>query len=297
MDWQQISFEVQKSEVDLISEILMGIGSLAITFSDACQDDIYEPPVGEMPLWDNIILTALFSSEVSEDLISTAISEICNINILENIELKDRIWEEECQKNFPSMQFGKNLWVRPYWDEAFAIPSDSIAINIDPGLAFGTGAHQTTSLCLEFLDENPPQNLDVIDYGCGSGLLAIAAAKLNARSVVAIDHDPQAIISSRENIAKNHCENDIKVINANERLEYGYCDLLIANILVNPLIKLEPLFLDILKPNGVILLSGVLKNQLEVLLECYSINFYNFIIKSKDEWISLSAKKNIKKQD
>ena len=291
MDWNQISFEVNKNKVDLVSEVLTGLGSISISYFDALNNAIFEPPVGETPLWESIRITALFSSEINKQFITDSILEICNINVLDTLELEDRVWEEECQKNFPSMQFGKKLWVRPSWDSLFELPSDAVIINMDPGLAFGTGTHQTTSLCLEFLDENPPKGLDVIDFGCGTGILAIAAAKLGANSILAIDNDPQAVISSQENAVNNNCESVIHTIHSMENDEYRNCDLLIANILTNPLMELEPLFSGLLNPNGTLLLSGILKDQLERLLDCYSDKFMDFELANMDEWFRVKAKK------
>lgn len=291
MDWNQISFEVNKNKVDLVSEVLTGLGSISISYFDALNNAIFEPPVGETPLWESVRITALFSSEINKQFITDSILEICNINVLDTLELKDRVWEEECQKNFPSMQFGKKLWVRPSWDSLFELPSDAVIINMDPGLAFGTGTHQTTSLCLEFLDENPPKGLDVIDFGCGTGILAIAAAKLGANSILAIDNDPQALISSKENAVNNNCESVIHTIHSMENDEYRNCDLLIANILANPLMELEPLFSGLLNPNGTLLLSGILKDQLERLLDCYSDKFMDFELANMDEWFRVKAKK------
>ena len=291
MDWNQISFEVNKNKVDLVSEVLVGLGSISISYSDALKNAIFEPPVGETPLWDSVRIKALFSSEINKQFITDSILEICNINVLDTLELEDRVWEEECQKNFPSMQFGKKLWVRPSWDSLFELPSDAVIINMDPGLAFGTGTHQTTSLCLEFLDENPPKGLDVIDFGCGTGILAIAAAKLGANSILAIDNDPQAVISSQENAVNNNCESVIHTIHSMENDEYRNCDLLIANILTNPLMELEPLFSGLLNPNGTLLLSGILKDQLERLLDCYSDKFMDFELANMDEWFRVKAKK------
>ena len=291
MDWNQISFEVNKNKVDLVSEVLTGLGSISISYFDALNNAIFEPPVGETPLWESVRITALFSSEINKQFITDSILEICNINVLDTLKLKDRVWEEECQKNFPSMQFGKKLWVRPSWDSLFELPSDAVIINMDPGLAFGTGTHQTTSLCLEFLDENPPKGLDVIDFGCGTGILAIAAAKLGANSILAIDNDPQALISSQENAVNNNCESFIHTIHSMENDEYRNCDLLIANILANPLMELEPLFSGLLNPNGTLLLSGILKDQLERLLDCYSDKFMDFELANMDEWFRVKAKK------
>ena len=289
MDWQQISFEVQKSEVDLISEVLMGLGSLSITCSDAQENDIYEPPVGTTPLWENVTVTALFSSEMSKDSIAKTILEICDVNISDALSLKDKIWEKECQKNFPAMQFGKKLWVCPSWNIKPELSTGAIVIEMDPGLAFGTGTHQTTSLCLEYLDENPPLNLDVIDFGCGTGILAIAAAKLKAKSVLAIDNDPQAVIASHENANKNHCNEVINTIHSMDQDYSSRCDLLIANILANPIMEFEPLFSEFLKKNGTILLSGIIKEQVEEVVNCYSKNFTDIKLSNKDEWYRISA--------
>ena len=291
MIWKQISFEVKKSETDLVSEVLMGLGSLSITYSDALDDAIYEPPVGQTPLWDNVKVNALFSSEVNQKSIETSISDICNIVVIDTVTLKDRVWEEECQKDFPSMRFGKRLWVCPSWDTESILSNDSIVIHMDPGLAFGTGTHQTTSLCLEYLDSNPPKNLHVIDFGCGTGILAIAAAKFGAKSVIAIDNDPQAVLSSKENVAKNKCENTITTIHSINQESDRKCDLLIANILANPLVELEPLFSDLVHTNGMLLLSGILKEQVDRVVKCYSINFSNIEVANKGEWFRISGKR------
>ena len=212
MSWKQISFEVKKSETDLISEVLMGLGSVSITYSDAQDDAIYEPPVGQTPLWDSVKVNALFSSEVNQKSIETSILEICNIVVIETLELKDRVWEDECKKIFLQCALARDFGFALHGILETKFSNDSLVINMDPGLAFGTGTHQTTSLCLEYLDLNPPKNLHVIDFGCGTGVLAIAAAKLGAKSVIAIDNDPQAVLSSKENVAKNNCENIISTI-------------------------------------------------------------------------------------
>jgi ribosomal protein L11 methyltransferase len=291
MIWKQISFEVKKSETDLVSEVLMGLGSVSITYSDALDDAIYEPPVGQTPLWDNVKVNALFSSEVNQKSIEASVLDICDIVVLDTVELKDRVWEEECQKDFPSMRFGKRLWVCPSWDAESILSNDSIVIHMDPGLAFGTGTHQTTSLCLEYLDLNPPKNLHVIDFGCGTGILAIAAAKFGAKSVIAIDNDPQAVLSSKENVAKNKCENTITTIHLIDQENDNKCDLLIANILANPLVELEPLFSDLVNTNGMLLLSGILKEQVDRVVKCYSFNFSNIEVANKGEWFRISGKR------
>jgi len=289
MDWLQISFQIEKAQADLISEVLTGLGSLSITYSDTLDDAIYEPTVGQTPLWDNVTVKALFSIDVNQEDIKASIFEICNVNALTSFILKDRVWEDECKKDFHSMKFGENLWVCPSWESQAEIPSNAIIINMDPGLAFGTGSHQTTSLCLEYLDNNPPKNIDVIDFGCGTGILAIAAAKLGASTVLAIDNDPQAIISSKDNIINNQCGRIIKTIHSKDEIDFEGCDLLIANILTNPLIKLAPTFADLVNPDGEILLSGILKKQVDRVVGCYSEYFTNFEVSNIDEWYRVTG--------
>ena len=289
MDWLQISFQIEKSQADLISEVLTGLGSLSITYSDTLDDAIYEPPVGQTPLWDNVTVNALFSTDVNQEDIKASIFEICNVNALTSFILKDRVWEDECKKDFHSMKFGENLWVCPSWESQAELPSDAIIINMDPGLAFGTGSHQTTSLCLEYLDNNPPKNIDVIDFGCGTGILAIAAAKLGASRVLAIDNDPQAIISSKDNIINNQCERIIKTIHSKDEIDFEGCDLLIANILTNPLIKLAPTFAALVNPDGELLLSGILKKQVDRVVGCYSEYFTNLEVSNIDEWYRVTG--------
>ena len=289
MDWLQISFQIEKSQADLISEVLTGLGSLSITYSDTLDDAIYEPPVGQTPLWDNVTVNALFSVDVNQEDIKASIFEICNVNALTSFILKDRVWEDECKKDFHSMKFGENLWVCPSWESQAELPSDAIIINMDPGLAFGTGSHQTTSLCLEYLDNNPPKNIDVIDFGCGTGILAIAAAKLGASRVLAIDNDPQAIISSKDNVINNQCESIIKSIHSDDEIDFESCDLLIANILTNPLIELAPRFAALVNPDGELLLSGILKKQVDRVVGCYSEYFTNLEVSNIDEWYRVTA--------
>ena len=289
MEWLQISFQTEKSQAELISEVLTGLGSLSITYSDTLDDAIYEPSVGQTPLWDNVTVNALFSIDVNQEDIKASIFEICNVNALTSFILKDRVWEDECKKDFHSMKFGENLWVCPSWESQAELPSDAIIINMDPGLAFGTGSHQTTSLCLEYLDNNPPKNIDVIDFGCGTGILAIAAAKLGASRVLAIDNDPQAVISSKDNVINNQCERIIKTIHSKDEIDFEGCDLLIANILTNPLIKLAPTFADLVNPDGEILLSGILKKQVDRVVGCYSEYFTNLEVSNIDEWYRVTG--------
>ena len=293
MSWKQLSFQVKKQQADLVSEVLIGLGSISITYKDAYDVAIYEPPVGQTPLWDDVEINALFSSDINQESIKDSIFEICNIKVLTSLNLKDRVWEEEFKKDFQPMKFGKRLWVFPSWESSIKLPNDSIIVNMDPGLAFGTGTHQTTSLCLNYLDANPPKDIRVIDFGCGTGILAIAAAKLGASSLLAIDNDPQAVIACKENVINNHCEGLIKTIHSNNLVIKEKCDLLIANILTNPLIELAPLFASLVNPNGALLLSGILKQQVDKVLDCYKEYFFDVEVANIDEWYRITGKRKL----
>jgi ribosomal protein L11 methyltransferase len=213
--------------------------------------------------------------------------------VLTSLNLKDRVWEEEFKKDFQPMKFGQRLWVFTSWESQIKLPNDSIVVNMDPGLAFGTGTHQTTSLCLDYLDANPPMDMKVIDFGCGTGILAIAAAKLGASSLLAIDNDPQAVIACKENVINNHCEGLIKTIHSNNLVIKEKCDLLIANILTNPLIELAPLFVSLVNPNGALLLSGILKQQVDKVLDCYKEYFFDIEVANIDEWYRITGKRKL----
>ena len=201
MDWMQLTLETSKEKADFVSEILMGLGSISINFSDAKNNAIFEPPVGETPLWPGVVIKALFDSEVDQVHVQTMLLKLCNIEKLSFELLKDRVWEDECKKDFHAKIFGKRLWICPSWEDASKLPNNSVVIDMDPGLAFGTGTHQTTDLCLQYLDKNPPINQSVVDYGSGTGVLAIAAVKLGATSAIAVDNDPQAVLATIDNIS------------------------------------------------------------------------------------------------
>ena len=284
MDWMQLTLETSKEKADFVSEILMGLGSISITFSDAKNNAIFEPPVGETPLWPGVVIKALFDSEVDQVHVQTMLLKLCNIEKLSFELLKDRVWEDECKKDFHAMRFGQRLWICPSWEDASKLPNNSVVIDMDPGLAFGTGTHQTTDLCLQYLDKNPPINQSVIDYGSGTGVLAIAAIKLGATSAIAVDNDPQAVLATIDNVKTNHVEDQVKVLHSDEEGQLDKVDLLIANILANPLIVLCEHLSGLVKSGGKITLSGILQEQLDMVLEAYSENFGDLKVKQKDEW-------------
>ena len=284
MDWMQLTLETSKDQADFVSEILMGLGSVSITFSDTYNDEIFEPPVGETPLWPDTTIKALFDLEVDQAHVRSMLLQLCDIQQSSFELLKDRVWEDECRKYFHTMKFGQRLWICPSWGDVSKLPDNAVVIDMDPGLAFGTGTHQTTDLCLQYLDKNPPINQSVVDYGSGTGVLAIAAVKLGATSAIAVDNDPQAVLATIDNVKTNHVEDQVKVLHSDEEGQLDKVDLLIANILANPLIVLCEHLSGLVKSGGKITLSGILQEQLDMVLEAYSENFGDLKVKQKDEW-------------
>jgi ribosomal protein L11 methyltransferase len=284
MDWMQLTLETSKDQADFVSEVLMGLDSVSITFSDTHDDEIFEPPVGETPLWPDTTIKALFALEVDQAHAQAMLLQLCQIENTSFELLKDRVWEDECKKDFHAMRFGQQLWICPSWEDVSKLPNDAVVIDMDPGLAFGTGTHQTTDLCLQYLDENPPIGQSVIDYGSGTGVLAIASVKLGAKSAIAIDNDPQAVLATIDNIKTNQVDDRINVLHTDDEGGLDQVDLLIANILANPLVGLCQHFSGLVKVGGKITLSGILKEQLDMVLDVYAEFFENLVVEQKDEW-------------
>ena len=284
MDWMQLTLETSKDQAYFVSEVLMGLDSVSITFSDTHDDEIFEPPVGETPLWPGTTIKALFALEVDQAHVQAILLQLCQIENTSFELLKDCVWEDECKKDFHAMRFGQRLWICPSWEDVSKLPNDAVVIDMDPGLAFGTGTHQTTDLCLQYLDENPPIGQSVIDYGSGTGVLAIASVKLGAKSAIAIDNDPQAVLATIDNIKTNQVDDRINVLHTDDEGGLDQVDLLIANILANPLVGLCQHFSGLVKAGGKITLSGILKEQLDMVLDVYAEFFENLVVEQKDEW-------------
>ncbi len=290
MPWQQIICHTTKDAQDKISELVEQAGSLSITLQDAEDEPVLEPLPGETPLWEKIVMTILFEADQN---LQTLISQLdehkqeWHISHLSLEILEDQVWERAWMENFRPMQFGDNLWIYP---SGYDIPNDdSVKILLDPGLAFGTGTHPTTALCLEWLDQNPPRDLSVMDYGCGSGILAIAAAKLGAKHITATDIDPQAITATRDNMQRNSITNDKISAYLVEDTPSDKVDLLIANILSGPLIELYLQLDSLIKKNGSLVLSGILKEQKQSIINTYSQTFDNLEVKVLGDWIRVTG--------
>jgi len=279
--WYKVELACSKANANTLEEILVAIGAISISMTNKSKKDIYEPEVGETPLWDLINISALFEQKTIEKDIASALN-IVEYSDLSISELEETNWIESYQKNFQPIKFGKNLYVVPSWEKSNKF-DDKTSIKMDPGLAFGSGSHETTHLCLEYLDSSNLKELTVIDYGCGSGILGIAALSLGAKKVMAVDIDPQAIIATKENAKINNVDKNISIVSPDTLIDTE-ADLLIANILSNPLMTLRDKFIELIKSNGRIVISGVMKKQLLEVSKHYE-EFCSIVdIKERNKW-------------
>ena len=292
MAWVQISFQSTKDTANLLSDALTEAGALSVTLQDAKDQPLLEPGVGETPIWDQVVVTGLFAENTDEQVILDKISRQLPESKLpphQTSALEEKAWEREWMKEFHPMRFGQRTWVCPSW---LPVPEpDAVNILLDPGLAFGTGTHPTTALCLEWLDQHICSGETVIDFGCGSGILGIAAAKLGAAEIWAVDNDPQALTATQENARNNSVQSVIHCLDTDQSLDLK-ADILLANILANPLISLESLFKNLLKPNGVAILSGILIEQRESVIEAYEPDFTLAGGADQGDWSRLDFKLN-----
>ncbi len=291
MSWLQLTLEGSPEDAERIADALSSLGAVAVTLQDGADQPLYEPPPGETPLWSATRIIGLFLANADIRAITTQLAAKLQMDKLPPWRvspLEDKDWEREWMGNFHPMRFGKRLWIVPSWHTA--PDSDAINILLDPGLAFGTGTHPTTALCLQWLDEHGADHPKVIDYGCGSGILAVAALKLGAGHVWAVDNDPQALIASRDNAAKNQVTERIDTI-APGRLPQQPVQLLLANILAQPLLELAEKFSRLVEPGGHIVLSGILQHQAEDITRHYAAWFDMTPVAQQEEWMRLSGRR------
>ncbi|MDG6774881.1 50S ribosomal protein L11 methyltransferase [Thiomicrorhabdus sp. ZW0627] len=283
MAWIQINTVVKEELAEPLSDAFMEVGACSVTFEDAKDQPIFEPDLGTTPIWASTKVIGLFDAETdSQAVIDTLVQILPEVAAKQykTEQLEDKDWIRAWMDQFKAMRFGERLWIVPSWLE----PPEPEAVNLmlDPGMAFGTGTHPTTALCLTWLDQNTPTGLDVIDYGCGSGILALAANKLGAKSVSGTDIDPQAIIASEQNAERNQA--DIKFALVKD-FDSRPVDLLVANILAGPLKELAPEFDRLLKPGGTLVLSGLLATQAAELQAHYkAIGIQLDTLETKEEW-------------
>ena len=292
----EIEFPLATLSVGLVEAALLEIGADSITFVDRGDEPVLEPKPGEIRLWSDTLVRALFQDSSGAgpldavrnlDRLATAlgphITRTARVNAVE-----DRDWERVWLADWKSMRFGRRLWVCP---TPAALPDDpdAIVVRLDPGLAFGTGTHPTTALCLQILDSLPVSGRHVIDYGCGSGILGIAALKLGAAHATAIDLDPQALLATRDNAIRNGVDASIDVQGVDGTIQPAYC--VMANILAGPLIELAPKLTAACEPGGYLLLSGLLKTQAYAVKAAYAGAFAMVQVVERDDWCCIYARR------
>lgn len=297
MPWLQLFLDTNPDQLEAAEQALLDAGALSITLLDAADQALLEPAPGEIPLWNSIRLAGLFDANSDMTLVSTQLQNSLQLDTLPGLSiqpLEDRNWTRAWMDNFKPMQFGTDLWICP---DGFTPPEpEAVNLKLDPGLAFGTGTHATTALCLEWLEKNRPSNMEVIDFGCGSGVLAIAALLLGAKHVWAIDNDPQALIACNDNAMKNHVEQALTVLASASIADTipkpssgKGIDLLLANILAGPLINLASQLATFIRPGGRIVLSGILESQLPEITQEYRAWFQLQPATIRENWVCLEG--------
>jgi ribosomal protein L11 methyltransferase len=290
--WLQLGFDTGADDASELADALESAGAQSVTLQDSGDDPIYEPEPGASVLWPTTHVVGLFTPNTDPHQVLKAIQTKLGLADMPGCRIRrlaDRAWERVWMEHFHPLQFGTRLWIIPSGHNP--PQPDAINLHLDPGLAFGTGTHATTALCLEWLDRHPPLDQDVIDYGCGSGILAVAAARLGARRVGAVDIDPQALQATSDNAARNDVGTKISTM-LPEQLDEKRVDCLIANILARPLIDLAPRFARLLRIDGRLVLSGILNTQCTAVLAAYEPWFRVIAKGQRDDWsrIELSLK-------
>lgn len=289
--WLELSLTLSAEQRGDVELALDDLGALAITLSDAEDDPIFEPAPGETPLWPTVVLTALFEGDRDRATLVHALADLVpglDGSQVGFAEVADQEWTRVWMDQFQPMRFGRRLWIYPSTIPAPDEFREAVVVHLDPGMAFGTGTHATTALCLQWLDGLDLVGKTVIDYGCGSGVLGIAAIKLGAAHVIGVDNDPQALQASAENARRNHVEDRLELC-LPQAFGEPLADVLVANILAEPLIELEPLFRRCLRPGGLIALSGILTGQQHEVIQRYSEHFGQIEAVEQEEWQRISG--------
>ncbi len=298
MPYLELTLICRESDQPRVEAALEDVGALSVTLLDADAETpneraILEPGVGEQPLWQDVRLCALFDAEADRGALLHAIEAFdgaIDLSAAEFREVEDQDWERVWMDQFQPMRFGERLWIYPWNIEPPASLADAAVVRLDPGLAFGSGTHPTTALCLEWLDSLALDGMTVLDFGCGSGVLAIAALKLGAARAVAIDNDPQAVAATLDNAARNAVAERISVHLPDDAVVARY-PVVVANILANALDALAERLADACEPGGVIALSGILDGQQAALLERYSAWFDELQVARREDWIRISGRR------
>jgi ribosomal protein L11 methyltransferase len=288
----EIEFPLASLSAESVERALFAAGATAITFSDRGDEPVLEPKPDEIRLWSDTLVRALFDQSIEATQSLGHLAQVLGAHITECARVRavaGRDWERVWLKDWKPMRFGRRLWVCPTEGPAPADPA-AVVVRLDPGLAFGTGTHPTTALCLQMLDAMPLAGRTLIDYGCGSGILGIAALKLGAAHVVAVDLDPQALVATRENAARNGVAERLEIQDVPPRLDAASC--VFANILADPLIELEPVLSSACLPEADLFLSGLLRSQAYAVKAAYGASFAIVQVIERGDWCGIHARRN-----
>ena len=294
MAWWQLSIQCTAAELEQTENVLLELGALSISLADAKDEPLYEPLPGHTPVWQDSIVTGMFDAKQTIEQLYHDLSKRLPNHLVSSIrqsQLEDQDWIQAYRDHYYPIQCGENLWIVPSWHEA--PDPEAVNIELDPGLAFGTGGHPTTALCLAWIADNDIRDKTVIDYGCGSGILAIAACKFGAEKVLGVDIDPQAIDASRQNAKRNTIDEAHFALSLPKQMDRSPADLLIANILSGPLVQLASGLSELVKPGGKILLSGILCEQANEIQLAYQPFFELDPVRTKEDWIRVTGTRKI----
>ncbi len=285
-----LTLNLDGMDAERVEEACFEFGAHAVSYTDQRDDAILEPAPGEFRLWPHSRLQALFPFDCKPQEIVAGLAHVLRVDTAQiQVEtLADRVWEREWLRDFHPMCFGRRLWVAPHHSHVHT--QGAVVVRLDPGLAFGTGTHATTAMCLAWLDENVGEGQVAIDYGCGSGVLAVAAVKLGARTAYAFDIDPQALTATRDNAAANGVAEQVRVVETDDALPKGV-DILLANILCGPLCELAPRFAALTAPGGKIVLAGLLATQADEVTRAHAPWFDITPFATRDGWTALAGRR------
>ena len=300
MSWTEVVIEIAREHAEALSDALMEAGALSVSVEDADEGTEAEKPLFGEPgmepkeaAWDRSRVVALTDTDADQFAIVQEAANAIQLPVVPSFTTRavaDADWVRLTQSQFEPIHIGKNIWVVPSWHEA--PDPNGLILELDPGLAFGTGSHPTTRLCMEWLEAHPAPGKSVLDYGCGSGILAMVAKKLGADDVAGVDIDPQAIESARANAERNNCTIDFYVpddlaVAPNQRHAKGQFDIVVANILSSPLKLMAPMLSGRVAPGGSLILSGVLARQAEEVAAAYAPFIKLGVWAEQDGWVAL----------
>ena len=300
MSWTEIVIEIARDHAEALSDALMDVGALSVSVEDADEGtDAEKPLFGEPGMepaeaaWEHSRVVALTNEDDDQSVIVAAAAAQVGLATPPKFttrKVEEQDWVRLTQSQFTPIHIGKNIWVVPSWHEA--PDANGLILELDPGLAFGTGSHPTTRLCMEWLEAHPAPGKSVLDYGCGSGILAMVAKKVGAGEVVGVDIDPQAIESAADNARRNKCEIEYFLPDSFAQSKHAVqrFDIVVANILSSPLKVMAPMLSGRVADGGALILSGVLARQAEEVAAAYAPFITLGVWAEQDGWVALHGR-------